>query len=218
MSTVGGIADYWWIGDGTTRDIVSGIIGTLVNGASYAPGVAGQAFSFNGNYQNVSMPANAVWNFGPCDFSISLWAKANSADAVAPLVSQDEGPGNVNKWIFWVQPGGGLTFHINSPASGPNDIVIYRSGAFHLTPGQWHHLAVTKTGTEYVLYVDGRRVAAASGPKIVPSASAPLMIGQAEDFPFNGSIDEVKIYRRGLSHPEIRTYGFLQGVKAIADQ
>jgi len=221
MPNVGEIPDFWWIADDTTREIVVGANGELVNGTGYGPGVVGGAFSFNSDDQNVTVLNDPAWDFGPCDFSISLWAKANTDLAAGPLIAHDEGPGEVSKWIFWVQPWGGLTFHVLGPgivpASGLN-VVTYGDGAFYLTAGEWYHLAVTKSGTRYVLYINGRRVAGSDGPLKVPDAIAPLTIGQAEEFAFDGLIDEVKIYKRGLSHAEIRTFGYLQGINAIVEQ
>jgi hypothetical protein len=217
---VGEIPDFWWIADDTTREIVAHANGELVNDAGYGPGVVGSAFSFNGDDQNVTVMDDPAWDFGPCDFTISLWSKAHTEFAVGSFVAHTEGGGVVNKWIFWVQPWGGLTFHINTPGmpEGGLNVVTYGDGTFFLEPGKWYHLAVTKSGTDYVLYVDGRRGAGNAGPFRVPDATAPLTIGQAEDFPFDGLIDEVKIYRRALSHAEVRTFGYLQGIKAIAEE
>jgi hypothetical protein len=50
----------WWPGDGSADDIQLSTNGTLVNGASFAPGLVGQAFSFDGvnAFVNVAdMPA-----------------------------------------------------------------------------------------------------------------------------------------------------------------
>ena len=38
----------WWPGDGNADDIVDGSPGTLQGGATFAPGMVGQAFSFPG--------------------------------------------------------------------------------------------------------------------------------------------------------------------------
>ena len=38
----------WWPGDGHADDVAGGNHGTLLNGATFAPGVVGQAFSFDG--------------------------------------------------------------------------------------------------------------------------------------------------------------------------
>lgn len=38
----------WWPGDGNANDIIGGNHGTLQNGANFASGMVGQAFSFSG--------------------------------------------------------------------------------------------------------------------------------------------------------------------------
>jgi hypothetical protein len=38
----------WWPGDGNANDIQDGNHGTLQNGVTFAPGMVGQAFSFDG--------------------------------------------------------------------------------------------------------------------------------------------------------------------------
>jgi len=221
IPNVGEIADFWWIAEGNPREIVAGARGELVNGTGFGPGVLGTAFSFNGDYQNVTVMDDPAWDFGACDFTISLWAKANTEFATGPFIAHDEGPGEVSKWIFWVQPWGGLTFHINSPDMRPEgglNVVTYDDGSFFLEPDKWYHLAVAKSGSDYFLYVNGRRRAWTEGPLKVPDAIAPLTIGQAEEYSFDGLIDEVKIYRRALSHAEVRTFGYLQGIKAIVEE
>jgi len=201
----------WWPGDNTPFDIVKGTEGSLQNGAGYGQGIVGQAFSFDGNNQNLMEPNSQAWDFGSCDFSIILWAKSNAATQLAPLISHNEGPGDAKKWIFWVD-WGGLTFHINSPTLGPINVVNY--DPFTLTPGVWYHLGVTRKGSLYVLYVNGLPVASGTDSHAVPAANAPLMIGQTEAYAFNGSIDEVKIYQRALSPAEVRSFGFIQGATA----
>ncbi len=47
----------WWSGDNNALDMIGSNNGTLVNGATYAPGMVGQAFSFNGSGDYVSVPA-----------------------------------------------------------------------------------------------------------------------------------------------------------------
>lgn len=53
----------WWDGDsvsGTTAfDIWDGNDGTLQNGATFAPGMVGEAFSFDGVNDYVNVPDNA---------------------------------------------------------------------------------------------------------------------------------------------------------------
>src|SRR5439155_7198079 len=48
----------WFTGEGTANDFLGSNNGTLQNGAAFAPGKVGQAFSLNGANQFVSLPAN----------------------------------------------------------------------------------------------------------------------------------------------------------------
>ena len=48
----------WWPGDGNANDIQDGNHGTLRNGATFAPGKVGQAFSLDGVAASVDVPAS----------------------------------------------------------------------------------------------------------------------------------------------------------------
>jgi len=61
-------------GDGNANDIVGSNNGTLMIGATFAAGKAGQAFSLDGTNDFVSVPDSDLWAFGPGDFTIDLWA------------------------------------------------------------------------------------------------------------------------------------------------
>src|SRR5205085_1655519 len=49
----------WWPGDGHARDIQGSNNGRLLGGTTFAPGVVGQAFSFDGMGAYVEVPDNA---------------------------------------------------------------------------------------------------------------------------------------------------------------
>jgi hypothetical protein len=192
----------WWPGNGNASDIIGGSNGTLTNGATFAAGEVGQAFSFNGTNQFVLIPDSPHWAFGSNDFTIDLWVNFNSVKASNPLIANDEGGFAVNKWIFLLN-NGQLEFHINSPASGNPGIYI-GSTPFAPNPGEWHHVAMTKGGATYTFYVDGNPGSPASNSIPVPDAAAPLTIGYAEPGPsVNGLIDEVDIFNRALTSAEV---------------
>ncbi|MFY9561698.1 MAG: LamG-like jellyroll fold domain-containing protein [Terriglobales bacterium] len=198
----------WWSADSTANDIAGGNNGALQNGASYASGIAIQAFSFNGTSQWVNVSDNPLWNFGSSDFTIMLWAQTSVNAGPFPFISHDEGSGVMNKWLFWISNFGQLTFHLNGPNTGYHDIAAY---AWTPNPGQWYHYAVTRSGGAYAIYINGLPVSTATDSTVVPDANAVLQIGGAEGVSFNGSIDEVKIYNRALSAAEVRTLGFMPG-------
>lgn len=75
----------------------------------------------------------------------------------------------------------------------------------------WHHLALTYDGSEHVLYLDGKVINSQgrSGDILIqdPQEINIGRFGTCEALPhFTGTIDEVAIYKRGLTLKEIRTH------------
>src|SRR5438093_11150544 len=64
----------WWPGDGNANDIIGGNNGTLQNGATFAAGMVGQAFSFDGT-SSVTL-SNPLSNSG--SWTYDLWIKVSS--------------------------------------------------------------------------------------------------------------------------------------------
>ena len=189
----------WWPGEGSALDAAGTHHGTLQGGAAYASGKVGQAFSLNGSTSMVQIPDSPDWAFGSADFSIELWANFSVSTGSRAFVASDQGSGNQNKWIFWLD-GGVLRFHINGSAGSAS----IGSAGFVPTLNQWYHLAITRSSSSYTFYVNGSSVSANVDGRSVPNANAPLTIGSAEGaFFFNGRLDEVSIYNRTLSDGEI---------------
>jgi hypothetical protein len=160
--------------------------------------------SSSGDY--VGVADNDVWAFGTNDFSIELWAKflAPGGGSVGEpsniFIGNDEGPGDRNKWFFALG-GGYLNFHINSPTLGPQ---FFPLAPFSPALNTWYHLAVTRSGSLYSLYINGALAKTATNSASVPNAAAFLTIGEAESLGFmNGLLDEVTIYNRALTAAEI---------------
>src|SRR5439155_2400350 len=206
----GGAADSlvsWWRGEGNANDSSGAHHGALQNGAGFGAGQFGQAFSLDGVNDFVQVPDSAAWSFGSKDFTIELWANLNVVRSGSPgslpnvFIAQDEGGGGTNKWIFF-HDGSGFGFHINGPSVGS---VFLGPIPFALTAGQWHQLAVTRSGSTYTFYADGAAVGSATDVRPIPDANAPLTIGQAEGVGFiNGRLDEAAIFSRALSAQEIQ--------------
>jgi WD40 repeat protein len=199
----------WWRADGNPKDSVGDNHGTLKGGVTFAPGVAGKAFRLDGAARYVEVPRSDRWGFGRRDFSIELWvqfrAAATSNDIGAPravFIGCDEGNGGSgNKWFF-AYGGGFLNFHIHHANVGGD---FYAKAAFEPDLEQWYHLAVTRSGGTFTVYMNGASVASQKVDVIIPNPDAPLTIGQAENLGFfSGLIDEVAIYDRALSPKEVK--------------
>jgi hypothetical protein len=205
----------WWPGDGHAADIVGDNHGRLRNGATFANGMVGQAFSFDGVDDFVSVPHKAQQNIraaltidawvmkkGPCQRLNCIVLMKEDVPAPAEsdlrygLLIFDEGG---------VAPGR-VSLSLNTAIW--EDVVISNTV---LQDNIWYHVAGTYDGRTAKVYVNGilENSVEKSGP-VLPSTGGAIKIGQesaAGEDPefFNGLIDEVELYSRALSAEEIAT-------------
>ena len=191
----------WYPGDGSANDILGGNNGTLQNGAAFAPGKVGQAFSFDGVDDRVQVPTSPRLDITGNQLTIDAWVRP-SGGGQRQVVSKAAGePSFQRKYGMYVSLNNSLGFELRTTAGTidleggtvPNDVFT--------------HIAVTYDGSFMNWYVNGQpvRTQAQTG-NIVPT-STDLIVGQfATDglSTFNGLLDEVEIFDRALSQTEIQ--------------
>lgn len=188
-----------WPGDGTTADVAHGRDGTLVLGTTYEAGTVNQAFSFDGGDDQVTVPDDADWTIDG-DFTIDTWVTMGDLSGESKVFVGQSGGQIAPKWIFWRRDDGQLGFLYGDGVSGV-DAVMY---PWTPTLGQWYHVAVTRSGTTFTLYVDGAQVASATSSAPIVDVAGPLTLGSAQnEFFLEGALDEPEIYQRALSGAEI---------------
>ena len=214
----------WWRAEGNAYDSIGTNNGTLVNGAAFASGEVGSAFSFtnvadpvhtqnvNGSGPEVVVPYNSLWAFETNSFSIELWANFN----VVPrsfghsfgypfdgmFICDDQGPGTVNKWWFALDDGK-IEFAINGPTVNGGAGVFLVQQPFTPATNTWYHFAITRNGSLYTIYTNGVAIGSQTDTTVIPNPNSQLTIGGGEGFYFNGRLDEVSLYNRALSTNEI---------------
>jgi len=198
----------WWPLDetsGTTStDVVGNNDGQYVNGPVPGLGEVAGALHFNGIDQYVSVPDSDLWAFGANDFTIELWANFDApvGGNGAVFIGNDEGPGQVNKWFFAL--GGDALFFTVYNVDDPSINFFLVHTPFIPIVGQWYHLAVTKTGTLFTIFLNGTGIGSEISTSPIANPDAPLTIGQAEELGYmNGLLDEIAIYNRALSADEL---------------
>ena len=190
----------WWAAEGNAADIQGTNEGALVGDASFAPGKVGQAFSFDGNGDAVTVPHSGSLDLSSA-ITIEAWVKVDSftKDWQAIVTKGDSAWrlhrfGDSNNVAFGTS---GLT-----TGNGGPDL----AGATDVADGQWHHVVGTYDGTTKALYVDGALDASTTASGLISTNAYPVMIGENAELHgrhFDGLIDEVVLYDRALSAEEV---------------
>ncbi len=194
----------WYPGDGNPNDIQGTNNGTPRNGATFAAGKVGQAFSLDGVDDYVSAPSGP--SNSPTNLTIDGWFNLSSTTGADILVSKAAGTAFSNSYNLFLNNGGlhGLVGTVAD--TGP---VV--SAPFTPVLGTWYHIAYTfddATDTQS-LYINRQQVATGTTTTTPGYDSNPLIIGAEsqnqtiENF-FAGLIDEVEIFNRALSQAEIQ--------------
>jgi tRNA A-37 threonylcarbamoyl transferase component Bud32 len=192
----------WWKADGDALDSAGNHHGTLMNGVNFDSGIEGQAFRFNGLDTYVSVPDDPAWAFGTNDFSIALWAKMFFVAGRQGFIASDDGNGDRNKWVFWLDVGQLRLILRNQEGTLSTTM---GNSAFLPETNRWYHFAVTRHGNSYRFYVDGAEVARQENSWPVPRSTQPLTIGKLKDgFCMNGLLDDIRIYNRTLTDAEVK--------------
>jgi hypothetical protein len=192
----------WWRAEGNGWDQLGGNSGTLQNGATFAAGRTGEAFSFDGVSGCVVVPDSGSLRLTN-QLTIEAWINTRSTNANRGIVSKVGGTGGNNGYQLLLSYNT-LGGQFNSPGqSWPSATVSY-PGA--IVPGVWNHVAWTYDQSAMKLYLNGLPVATnVIGPKSIAASSSNLRISgdDGNHGYFDGLIDEVSVYNRALSDSEI---------------
>lgn len=210
--------------EGNANDSSGENDGALSNGASYASGLFGEAFLFNGIDQSVIVPDSPTLDV-TAEFTLSAWLNPSSLPIETPspfrdaaIISKIGGPNGNNGYQLGLNPDYTQAFiQFNAPGEGwpgnqhivtlPNPIPI----------GRWSHLVGTYDGDSLHLYVNGNLVGSKFvGPKTVVNSASNLRISGDDNLQvyFPGRIDEAAVYSTALEATEIAVL-FSAGVGSV---
>jgi hypothetical protein len=186
----------WWPGDGNANDIQGSNNGTLQNGATFAPGMVGQAFSFDGIDDYVRATDTGL-PFGGAARTLDFWLKPGF-NARVPVIYGNFAPSDA----FYVLVNGGNAC-IGQWGGGPPGEPC---GPTNVADGNWHHVAMTYDGgSSVLLYVDGALESSVT-KTYTTTQTGKLYMGStvegSQEY-YTGLVDEVEIFNRALSQSEI---------------
>lgn len=191
-----------WSGDGNAKDSANGHDGTLMNGATFAPGRFGKAFSLNGS-QFVRIPFDLAFDFSPADqITVSAWVKPAAKNKYQGVFIK-AAPGGPWEWGIIIDPQ-------NHFYTGKNaqDVALSKTT---IDAGRWYHVVATYDKGAVKMYVNGVLENQATGVTIGQSLGG-VALGHKGDRAlskedpdwFTGLIDEVRLYNRALPASEVQ--------------
>jgi hypothetical protein len=193
----------WWKAEGNAQDIAGTNQGILRNGADFAPGKVGQAFSLNGTTAYIEIPDNPTLR--PASLTLEAWVMFEATSGLRVVFAKPVGTGTSDSYSLWLQDG--TLKGVVGDASGIGPIL---SQSFSPAPGRWYHLAYTfdDSTKQQALYADGVQIAIGTASKSAGYDIQPLLLGRdtesgVPNFFLQGRIDEASIYNRALSGAEI---------------
>jgi Concanavalin A-like lectin/glucanases superfamily len=180
-----------------------------VNGAILTTdrfGNPNSAYSFDGTSANIQL--NNASNFANSSYTYSAWVSVNNliAYSVATTILSignsggDQFFGQLNNvttsglgWHY------GTSINFNTVAQPP--LVSYNS----IVTNTWVHVAIVRTQSDRKMYINGQL--AATNTATIPYYSTPVIATIGSRYngvqPFNGKIDDVKIYNGALNDAQI---------------
>ena len=189
----------WWPGGGNAIDAIGTNNGTLQGNVGYTVGKVGQGFNLDGNQDgvNVGNPANLRLQ----DFTIEAWIRRSSSSVVSY--------GSYGIAVLYGYGYLGYGLYLDSAGTlglskiGINGVVSSAA----ITNTSYHHVAVTKTGSTVVFYLDGVAYAVGVYNPGFTFATAAAIGFRADnlDNSFYGAIDEPAVYNRALSAEEVQS-------------
>jgi hypothetical protein len=208
-------------GSGTTAtnscSNTAGIDGTLTNGPTWSASpiqFAGNALKFNGSSNYVEL-TNRI-NIGSSDFTIEAWVYPQSTSAGMVFAQDVCGDGEQQFRLY--TNSSKVNFDLSDAAAlgAPYSFQLI-STASSVPLNTWTHIAVTRSGNNYTLYINGVSNATTStGTNTINNQSGAdvnkrLRIGSRGGVSagcglnyFNGSIDEVRFWNVARTETQIQ--------------
>ncbi len=186
-----------------------GVIGALVNSPVWTDGRYGGALDFDGVNDRVDLGNPAHLRLTGA-MTLAAWVRIDSFSSNGRIVNK-QGAGGSRGWSLNVESGRYASFQIARDAS----YLFYVTSTGALPMGQWIHLAGTyEPGVALRIYTNGilDRALTAGVPAVQYNSSLNVAIGDRPGggTPFDGRIDDVRIYNRALNEAEVASLGPLR--------
>lgn len=201
-----GLAGYWPLDEGASTTAADasgeGYDGTLVGAPLWTTGLLNGGLTLDGVSDAVAFGATPRLD-QPTTLTLAAWVRHGTADGFHSIL--DKRDGGADGYDLYINNTGRSFLRINNNTLIGNTVVA---------DDTWHHVVGVYDGTQMRLYVDGVEDAVATVGASSINTTSPLRLGYhftSNDFRFDGTLDDVRIYDRALSSGEVDTLFLYQG-------
>ncbi|MBA3845506.1 MAG: hypothetical protein H0X45_02550 [Planctomycetes bacterium] len=207
----------WWPMDDGLGSTASDVSGNgrrapnhgLVADATWIPGVLGNALSFDGVDDTLTIPNQPYLEIGRdgADFTVAFWMMLRAGPTGAWRSLFHKGASEYERTLaLWMQPGSDrIHYRVSTTAS-------WNEGGDSqgtLIINSWTHVACVKAGRTLRLYLDGVLDSEVALAGDTVGNSGPIYVGKDPWYPgVDTAIDQLKIYARALADEEIGALPF----------
>jgi len=203
---------YWPLNDGTGTTPVD--ISTVTNHASFVNGTptwttglgGNGALTFDGSTGFLSIPDQADYD-NVTQFTVTAWVNPSNFPGNMSILSKDSPTPNQRMLYFGLNSSGNLHLFGSSDGTNPSFNLFSVSS---VPTSTWTHVAATWDGSDIKVYINGILDGSLSYTGSLHESLAGIQIGgkylnfsSSPTYFFDGSIMEVRLYRRGLSPTEV---------------
>jgi pimeloyl-ACP methyl ester carboxylesterase len=204
-TSISGMAAYYKFDNDAYDASGLGNHGTAFNGVSYVSGKKNLSASFDGVNDYIRIDNKLAFNSG--DFTIAAWVKTSQQFTI---LSQWTYNTSADNFLFEVFANGNyLGLSIRGQESGT--VTYLQTTSLNIPIDQWIYVAVTydESDGKCVFYVNGQSQTLSTGFTVRKiDTSAEIYVGRRRFLNSEytqGSIDELRVYKRVLSPTEILT-------------
>ncbi len=200
----GGLVAYYPFNGNANDESGNGYDGTNNNATLSTDrfGNTDAAYTFDGTAGNnfIEVSDNNALDLGSEDFTLHAWVSSSNSTDLQRIISKGSYIGS-DGYMIRTSASGQIVVEING--------TLLLTSNTSVTDGSWHMVTVTiDRDGDVSIYIDGSLdiSTTTNTTSLDPSNTTPLRIGthNVNQEPFYGEIDDVRIYNRVLTEPEIQ--------------